>query len=73
MENFISRAHGWEGHELRIYQPNAEEWNVAHWSINGFPTRVVIWTSEEWSRLKTRPRDAQYLPCGLWCAIRVGE
>ena len=73
MINLIAKAHGWGGEHLRVFHPRSEEWNVARWTINGFPARVIVWTSDEWERLEARPLDAQYLPCGVWCAIRVDE
>ncbi len=44
---------------------------VGHWRINGHPARVLVWTAEQWDRLERRPIDAQYLACGVWCALRV--
>ena len=28
---------------------------------------------EEWGRLEHRPSDAQYYPCGVWCALRLDD
>jgi hypothetical protein len=56
---------------LGLYNPPAEDLNTARWLINGYPARVVVWTSEEWARLPERPTDAQFYPCGVWCALRV--
>jgi hypothetical protein len=56
---------------LGIYCPPANELNVARWRINGHRAAIVIWTSEEWERLADRPTDAQYYPCGVWCAVRL--
>lgn len=44
---------------------------VAYWRINGHPARLLVWTLEQWSRLERPPDDAQYLGCGVWCALRV--
>ena len=41
------------------------------WIINGFPAILVVWTQEQWAGLKDRPRDAQYHPNGVWCALRL--
>ncbi len=73
MRQLIAEAQGWEGRDLRIFHPWGDEWNVARWTINGFPAKVVVWTRDEWERLDARPSDAQYLPCGIWCAIRPDE
>ena len=53
------------------YLPPAAERNAAHWKINGFPATIYIWTSEEWDRMEVHPEDAQYYPCGIWCALRM--
>src|SRR4051794_18211373 len=45
--------------------------HVAHWTINGFPASIVVWTVEEWDRLAVHPDDAQYYACGVWCALRL--
>ncbi len=57
--------------ELSAFDPSGPERNVAYWKINGFPARIVVWTIAEWERLEERPTDAQYFPCGIWCALRV--
>lgn len=56
---------------LGLFMPPEVESNVARWRINGHPAVVVVWTSEEWERLDVRPADAQYYPCGVWCALRI--
>jgi hypothetical protein len=56
---------------LGIFQPPVPENNTAQWRINGYRATIIIWTSEEWERLKDRPTDAQYYPCGVWCALRM--
>ncbi|CAN5714772.1 hypothetical protein BH23PLA1_BH23PLA1_17760 [soil metagenome] len=43
----------------------------ACWRINGFPALILIWTVEQWEHLEDRPEDAQYYPCGVWCALRM--
>ena len=54
-----------------LFQPPESEQNIARWRINGFPATIIIWTVEEWERLPERPSDAQYYPCGVWCALRM--
>ncbi len=44
---------------------------AAFWRINGYRTRLLVWTQEEWERLETPPSDAQYHPTGVWCALRL--
>ena len=56
---------------LGLYSPPEPVLNVAHWRINGHPAAIVVWTAEEWNRLTDRPTDAQYYPCGIWCALRL--
>jgi hypothetical protein len=56
---------------LGLYSPPSTESHTARWRINGYPARIVIWTVEEWERLQERPTDAQYYPCGVWCALRL--
>jgi len=67
--------HGCEFARLRtrvgLYDPGLAEPNKAWWRINGYRATVIIWTAEEWERLKERPIDAQYLSCGVWCALRI--
>lgn len=53
------------------YRPPVSERNVAHWRINGYPATIIIWTVAEWEGLADRPTDAQYYPCGIWCALRL--
>jgi hypothetical protein len=57
----------------KLYQPDPDSRfpGVAQWRINGFPARLLIWTTEEWERLVERPSDAVYHPSGVWCALRV--
>ena len=59
------------GSKLAPYQPGSAERNVAYWKINGFPATIVVWTAAEWERMETHPSDAQYYPCGIWCALRI--
>jgi hypothetical protein len=56
-----------------LFRPDEPERNVAHWRINGFAATILVWTAEEWGRLTVRPADAQYFPCGVWCALRLNE
>ena len=58
---------------LQVYQPPQAELQRARWRINGFLASIIVWTADEWSRLEHRPNDAQYLPCGVWCALRIEE
>ncbi len=54
-----------------LYKPPAAEYNMAYWRINGYGATLVIWTAEEWAALAIHPTDAQHIPCGLWCALRL--
>jgi hypothetical protein len=56
---------------LRLYVENGPESQAAFWRINGYRAKLVIWTADEWERLKDRPADAQYHPKGVWCSLRV--
>jgi hypothetical protein len=56
---------------LRLYQAPASGANTNRWRINGHGATITIWTAEEWENLEERPADAQYYPCGIWCALRV--
>ena len=57
--------------DLRLCdEPRAEE-QAAFWRINGYRARLVIWTSDQWERMKAPPADAQFHPTGVWCALRV--
>lgn len=47
------------------------EGHAASWRINGHLARIVVWTHEEWIELDDRPIDAQFYPCGVWCALRI--
>ncbi len=47
------------------------ESQAAYWRINGCRARLLIWTPDEWKKMKPPPADAQYHPCGLWCALRL--
>lgn len=59
------------GNPLTVYHPPADEINTTRWRINGYLATIVIWTAEEWERLAERPPDAQYVSCGIWCALRM--
>jgi hypothetical protein len=54
-----------------LFRPPSHDLNVARWRINGQRVTILIWTADEWERLPDRPPDAQYYPCGVWCALRV--
>jgi hypothetical protein len=56
---------------LALFRPPGSESSLARWRINGHLAVIVVWTDEEWSRLPERPDDAQYYPCGVWCALRL--
>jgi hypothetical protein len=59
---------------LALYRPEPEESHRGHWRINGYLATLHVWTDEEYRRLaENRPRDAQYFPCGVWCALRIDE
>jgi hypothetical protein len=55
---------------LTLFNPVPDR-NTAQWKINGYPATIFIWTAEEWARLPEPPTDAQYYPCGVWCALRI--
>ena len=57
--------------ELELYNPPVSVINTACWKINGYGASIIIWTSEEWGKLTDPPGDAQYYPCGVWCALRM--
>ncbi len=54
-----------------LYHPPAANSQVGRWRINGYGASVIIWTVAEWEALSERPTDAQYYPCGIWCALRL--
>jgi hypothetical protein len=56
---------------LGLYTPPVSDTNTAYWRIDGFRAAIIIWTVEEWESLNVRPLDAQFHPCGVWCALRV--
>jgi hypothetical protein len=45
----------------------------AFWRINGHLAKIVVWTHEEWIALEHHPSDAQFYPCGVWCALRLDD
>ena len=57
--------------DLGLFNPGQPEANIARWKISGYGASIIIWTAEEWERLADRPTDAQYYPCGVWCALRL--
>jgi hypothetical protein len=56
---------------LKIHRPATDQPSSASWLINGFPATILVWTAEEWASLTERPVDAQPLPNGIWCALRI--
>jgi hypothetical protein len=70
-----NRATQWQPPAIQagigLFQSPSPESNIGRWRINGFPAKIIIWTDEEWENLTVRPDDAQYYPCGVWCALRV--
>lgn len=56
---------------LKIHRPDEDSSNSARWLINGYPATILIWTAEEWARLTVRPQDAQQVPNGTWCVLRM--
>ena len=56
---------------LKLHLPAAEIANSARWLINGFPATILVWTADEWAMLIDRPLDAQQVPNGTWCALRI--
>ena len=56
---------------IGLFQTSSADAQVARWKINGFSARILVWTAKEWEQLTERPTDAQYYPCGVWCALRV--
>ena len=57
--------------ELRIRPESGPEPRAAFWRINGYRAKLLIWTLEEWEKLESPPPDAQFHPCGIWCALRL--
>lgn len=56
---------------LKLHLPTEAIANSARWLINGFPATILVWTAEEWAALTVRPQDAQQVPNGTWCALRI--
>jgi len=56
---------------LRLYRESEPDARGAHWRINGYRARLLIWTLAEWEKLDAPPPDAQYHPSGVWCALRM--
>ena len=69
----IPQSYGPRGQRapIRLFNPQSPTQKSARWRINGHPTHLLIWSAEEWERLRDRPPDAQYHPLGFWCALRV--
>lgn len=55
---------------LGLFQPTVTSANIAWWRIDGHRASIIVWTTEEFEQLTDRPVDAQYYPCGVWCALR---
>lgn len=56
---------------LKVHRPDGQGGNSVRWLINGFPATILVWTAEEWAMLAVRPADAQQVPNGTWCALRM--
>jgi len=56
---------------LRLSIRPGPETGSIDWKTNGFRTRLLVWTAEEWENPEVRPTDAQFHPCGVWCALRI--
>lgn len=52
-------------------RPATPPTNEATWRINGYAAKIVVWTQAEWERMAIHPADAQFYPCGIWCALRI--
>jgi hypothetical protein len=59
--------------EVSKFIPGEKEAQVGRWRINGFGATLLVWTEEQWDRLEVRPIDAQYISCGVWCALRMDD
>ena len=57
--------------DLKLHIPGEPLVNSARWLINGFPATILVWTADEWLNLVDRPRDAQPVANGTWCALRI--
>jgi hypothetical protein len=58
---------------LTIYRAAEPESLHAFWRINGHLATLYVWTDEAYRRLAEPPPDAQYHPCGIWCALRIED
>ena len=56
-----------------VFLPESGSRHSGHWRINGHGATIYVWTAEEWAGLPVRPHDAQYYPCGVWCALRLDD
>jgi hypothetical protein len=56
---------------LNVFRPGDSGSLTAHWRINGHVATLHVWTDDAFRELTERPADAQYFPCGVWCALRV--
>lgn len=70
----LRAAIGWNAPaQLRVLRAPDPDERAAFWRINGYRVKLLVWTQSEWKTLATRPCDAQYHPCGVWCALRLEE
>ncbi len=60
-----------ESATLRLCIHSRPDTGSIYWRINGFRTKLLVWTAEEWEALEVRPTDAQFHPSGVWCALRL--
>ena len=58
-------------HSLRLFRPTPDGPALVRWRINGHHAYLIFWTLDEWERLSDRPTDAQFVPNGFWCALRI--
>ncbi len=57
--------------DFRLREVPVAEEPASFWWINGYRTKLLIWTRDEWEKLKNPPSDAQFHPAGFWCALRT--
>lgn len=73
MMNGKRRSGTWPGAAASGFVPYERAAQVGRWRINGFGATLLVWTQEQWDRLEVRPVDAQYISCGVWCALRMDD
>jgi hypothetical protein len=66
-----SKVRGAARRRIRPETGAGPESRAAFWRINGCRARLLIWTPDEWQKMKLPPADAQFHPCGVWCALRL--